>query len=325
MSGRALSNGRDVIRFVPGVTVNTSGLKPRQVQLPGFTATRPISRFILDAPYTVTDAGISAGETFAGVVNKFIIRKRNPKTGKMERVVYAERDCLPSLTVQSIHGAQPGITAQLTSYSDAQPTTAVEQKSFYIIEGPFSPGYYDGIVDMLDVTSEWGGATVFEANITLDRVENMLTLPSEAPVCAMAMMRKFGAVDVDLPPCNIAHVAPAANISEVIVDGVSYATNSITQLRRFNNLLSTTWGGSLADYLTMWLGPRTRFQAKFSAATDIFYGYTNFAPVYVAKRALPKGKVPARREQELEVVAVTKLPGEPEYSLAEVGDDEDSE
>jgi len=100
--------------------------------------------------YTVTDAGIAAGETVDGVVDEFKI-----VDGK-RTIIEARRDELNRIATMSCQGTDTG------KQNDPLPTTAVEATSRFTFRGPFWFGP-NTLADFARraATDEWGGATAF--------------------------------------------------------------------------------------------------------------------------------------------------------------------
>lgn len=107
--------------------------------------------------YTVTDAGISAGETFDGVLNYLELM------GSRSKDVYwrAEADELNRLVTMSNNRPDTGIL------SDPTPTTATEQEATFLISGPFDCREEQPTLRLgrKAATAEWGAASAFTGTI----------------------------------------------------------------------------------------------------------------------------------------------------------------
>lgn len=117
-----------------------------------------VEKLDLFITYTVTDAGISAGETFQGLIDEMFIGNDSYK------IIEARRDELSVLADLLHDGSSTGV------YSDPQPTTATQQRAHYTLEGPFDLRVLDQAFMRLalrDVTDEFGGASAFVATVTV--------------------------------------------------------------------------------------------------------------------------------------------------------------
>lgn len=123
-----------------------------------------IRRLILGAEYTVTDVGISAGENLAGYLDSVQI------VADGDVIFRADRDELPHAAALLAPYATDSledpddldICSVASLYSDATPTTAQEQRAWYVLNFPHDFRQYDDIemrVTWRAATDEWGVAT----------------------------------------------------------------------------------------------------------------------------------------------------------------------
>lgn len=106
--------------------------------------------------YKVTDAGIAAGETIFGAIDRISVGDPN------RRVLVIESNEIGSF-VGLMNGFQTG------QYSDAMPTTATTEYSYALIKGPFQFAGMQNpevFVEIGAITDEWGGATAFECEVS---------------------------------------------------------------------------------------------------------------------------------------------------------------
>lgn len=132
-----------------------NGTDPQTVQIPMPKMKTEYVGLIFD--YTVTDAGIAAGENIEGCVQHISVGSG------VDTPIYVERDELTHLVDTSWEGISTG------KMSDSQPTTATAHTAEFFIQGPFD--FRDMESPMIeialrDITDEFGGATVFTGSVT---------------------------------------------------------------------------------------------------------------------------------------------------------------
>lgn len=120
---------------------------------------RPVEKIIIRPNYTVTDAGISAGENFEGVVDELLLGN------DAFPVLQARRNELSVLGDLLHEGISTGI------YSDPDPTTATAQNVHYTFTGPFDLRRVSDPflrLSLRPATDEWGAASAFTCFVTVE-------------------------------------------------------------------------------------------------------------------------------------------------------------
>lgn len=123
-----------------------------------------VKRLIIGSEYTVTDAGISAGENLAGYLDSIEL------TADGDAILKIGRNELPyvvallaAYNTDSLDDADTlDVTPVAALSSDATPTTAEEQRAWYVLNFPHDLRKYSDIelrVTWRAAADEWGGAS----------------------------------------------------------------------------------------------------------------------------------------------------------------------
>lgn len=280
--------------FVPaGSRQNTNGLNPRQVSWRiDVPAGQVLEELLLDAKYTVTDASISAGETFQGVVKSFQIFRLNPNGSVQRRVVYAERDCLVevarALFYTEAGGLKSGVgaTPAERSYSDDQPTTATEEHSYYRLKGPFETGSYYIVLALGTVTSEWGSATVFTADVGIHFLASSVPEAVRGPMIRyVESVYRYAQTDIGVPASHVVHINTLTNLYNIQIAGAVINDVMLESLERaWAVCLGQAWDYALGSltHLAVGFNKPTAVGVKYSAATNLVVTrILYFPPLYV--------------------------------------------
>lgn len=117
----------------------------------------------LDITFNVTDAGISAGETFGGCIDELYVGNSNTK------FFAVRKDEISKLIAMQQEGHSDG------RCYDVMPTTATDQHVSYLIEGPFNLNTIDSpelVLSLLAPTDEFGGASAFTAQAEVTMIKS---------------------------------------------------------------------------------------------------------------------------------------------------------
>jgi len=126
----------------------------RALQMPAVR----VDAVMMHVKYTVTDAGISAGETFEGCIEKLEIGQGSAN------FLEVRRDELTKL----IDFVDPGISNG--AYSDVMPVTATQTDAYFMIPGPFRLGDVKNpglTLALRAITDEFGAASAFTATVKI--------------------------------------------------------------------------------------------------------------------------------------------------------------
>jgi len=133
---------------------------------------RAIRKFMVACRYTVTDAGISAGENFQGWVNtikiiadgKTIFEVQKNELQNVAKLL--ARYYSTEINDEQIHEGAVGAAM----YYDGDPTTAEAQNAWYIFNMPCDLRHYDDVRAVITwdaATGEWGAASAMAATISI--------------------------------------------------------------------------------------------------------------------------------------------------------------
>jgi hypothetical protein len=111
---------------------------------------------IADFYYTVTDAGIEAGENAQGMVNVLEAKRK----GDQYPSIFCTRDSLQAAAYASAHTYFGHDSLPHTPFEDDTPTTTEAENAFYMFYGKFAAGKWEMKLDLLATTDEFGAASV---------------------------------------------------------------------------------------------------------------------------------------------------------------------
>jgi len=115
-------------------------------------------KIFIHVTYNVTDAGIAAGENFAGLIDRLTIGEGQ------NTPVDVRTDELPALIQFMTKGPVTGV------YQDTTPTTGTDQDVYITLTGPFNlRGMKNPLltISLRSVTAEFGGASAFSATVAV--------------------------------------------------------------------------------------------------------------------------------------------------------------
>lgn len=144
------------------MSFDSTGEKTERVAIPK----ERLQSIAIRVDYTVTDADITAGEDFAGVISQLVIGSEQAP------LIDVRKDELETVIDLMVEGVSTGF------YADATPTTAVQEHAYFHIPGPFQLAGYEKpeLILKLNPVGEFAGATAFVATVTIDMV---LSKPKE--------------------------------------------------------------------------------------------------------------------------------------------------
>lgn len=144
------------VKITQSMSFDSTGKKTERLPLPKGR----IESISLRADYTVTDAGISAGEDFAGVITNLIIGDEQAP------LVDVKQDEIETVIDLMVDGISTGF------YADATPTTEVAQHAYFTIPGPYQLADYHKpeLILELNPVGEFAGASAFVATVYVDVV-----------------------------------------------------------------------------------------------------------------------------------------------------------
>lgn len=213
--------------------------------------------------YTVTDAGISAGENIDGLIDSVQL------TDGRETVIDIRRNELAALA-QDLHGGTDN-----GAYVDADPTTATEQLAYFTLEGPWDLSKLKGnpVLDITlrPATDEWGGATALTGAMsvavhsarfrpTTGLVVKRFNLPSsdapEIDIPSGATLRGLF-VNADAAGVERYHIAGVEEVPEAYFGHINYASRqwvtpsqAPTTFAHYNLDIPATEGGRKVQFET---------------------------------------------------------------------------
>lgn len=180
--------------------------------------------------FTVTDVGISAGETIGDLVS--VVNGYN--NGKLQ--YHIEKSCWAIASLTSYHrlaGLIGGIyNLEAQAYDEDTPTTATEEVDFFNVAGPFAPGSWVFKMKMDNVLSVWGAASAF--SFACDHTMFVRPqLPGETPVTVNTFYHPT-ATSEKFVGKTLGVQATLSSIGSYTVDGNVLSTVELTEVKRDN-------------------------------------------------------------------------------------------